>query len=197
MNFRTRALLSLMALSLPLLAAVSSVPESNAADAAAVQQAAAGKLKGKIKSVVGKSKTISLTVEGQGLVIIKYTDATKLVNVASFKDLHPDELVNVEFQTAGAENVATSIAKVVAELPKGVSLMTLEEAHALAEQGTQAGNYAMFDSRPASRYHEGHIPGALSLPFADMDKAAKDGTLTKLLPPKKDTLLVFYCGGVT
>jgi hypothetical protein len=198
MSFKMRALIGFTALlTLPLLAALSSVPESNAADAASAQQPAAAKLKGKLKSVVGKSKTISVTVEGQGLVIIKYTDTTKLVNASSFKDLHPDEVVNVEYQEVGAEKVAMVIAKVVAELPKGVGLMTLEEAYALVQKGPQAGNYVMFDSRPASRYHEGHIPGSSSLPFADMDKAEKEGKLVSLLPPEKDKLLVFYCGGVT
>jgi rhodanese-related sulfurtransferase len=65
------------------------------------------------------------------------------------------------------------------------------------QKGPVAGNYTMFDSRPGSRYHEGHIPGAKSLPFAEMEKAEKEGRLPELLPKEKDKLLVFYCGGVT
>jgi uncharacterized protein YndB with AHSA1/START domain len=166
-------------------------------EAPAVQQQVTSKLKGKIKTNVTKNRTISLTVEGKGLVVVKYDDATKLVNASSFKDLHPDEVLNVEYRTAGAENVATLLAKVVAELPPGASLMKLEEAHELVQKGPQAGNFTMFDSRPASRYHEGHIPGAKSLPFAELEKAEKEGRLLELLPKEKDKVLVFYCGGIT
>lgn len=202
MNICSGIIASLSALlAVSMLAGCQSTPQPKAEAIAKIaepaQQPAIGKLKGKIKTVVGKNKTISLTVEGKGLVVVKYSDATKLVNAASFKDLHPDELLNVEYQLLGAENMATVLGKVVAELPTGVSLMGLGEAYALVQQGPQAGSYTMFDSRPGSRYHEGHISGAKSLPFAEMEKADKEGKLAALLPPEKDKLLVFYCGGVT
>lgn len=202
MNIRNGIIASLATLlAVAMLTGCQSTPQPKAEPIAKVtetaQQPAAGKLKGKIKTVVGKNNTISLTIEGKGLVVVKYNDATRLVNAASFKDLHPDELLNVEYRIVGAENVATVISKVVAELPKGASLIGLDEAHALVLLGPQAGSYTMFDSRPGSRYHEGHIPGAKSLPFAEMDKADKEGKLAALLPPEKDKLLVFYCGGIT
>jgi hypothetical protein len=183
-------------LSLVLFAGCQSAPPPKA-DAAPVEQVVISKIKGKIKTNVNKNKTISLTVEGQGLVVVKYDDATKLVNATSFKDLHPDEILNVEYRTIGSENIATLMGKVVAEIPKGASLMSLEEAYELVQKGPQAGSYTMFDSRPPSRYHEGHIPGSKSLSFADMDKADKEGKLLELLPKEKDKLLIFYCGGVT
>lgn len=164
---------------------------------AAEQQAAVGTLKGKVKTVVNKNRTISLTVEGRGLVVVTYTDETKLVNAASFKDVHPDELLTVEYKTVGAENVATTLAKVVAALPSGSSAMKLDEVRDLVARGPEAGAYTLFDSRPASRYHEGHIPTAQSLPFAEMEKADKEGKLAELLPKEKDRVLIFYCGGVT
>ena len=47
------------------------------------------------------------------------------------------------------------------------------------------------DSRPYKpKYVKGHIPGAVSIPFSEFDKK------TDLLPRDKNTLLVFYCGGV-
>lgn len=184
---------------LALLAGCQSAPQTKETkvQTPAVQQIVISKLKGKIKTVVTKNRTISLTVEGKGLVVVKYDDATRLVNAASFKDLYTDEILNVEYRTEGAENLATALAKVVAELPAGSSLMKLEEAHELVQKGPQTGNYVMYDSRPGSRYHEGHIPGAKSLPFVEMEKAEKEDRLLELLPKEKDKLLVFYCGGVT
>lgn len=47
------------------------------------------------------------------------------------------------------------------------------------------------DSRPKKRkYDRGHIPGAASIPDTYFKK------LTHMLPEQKDTLLIFYCGGV-
>lgn len=47
------------------------------------------------------------------------------------------------------------------------------------------------DSRPAARqYDPGHIPGAISIPDSKFDQMAGS------LPADKNTLLIFYCGGV-
>ncbi len=48
----------------------------------------------------------------------------------------------------------------------------------------------LVDSRPKEgKYDKGHIPTAISIPDTHFEK------MTTLLPAKKDTLLVFYCGG--
>jgi rhodanese-related sulfurtransferase len=50
---------------------------------------------------------------------------------------------------------------------------------------------ALIDSRPAARqYDPGHIPGAINLPDSKFDQMAGN------LPQDKNTLLIFYCGGV-
>jgi rhodanese-related sulfurtransferase len=49
----------------------------------------------------------------------------------------------------------------------------------------------MIDSRPKrKKYDKGHIPGAVSIPTTTFDG------MTGQLPPEKDKLLVFYCGGL-
>lgn len=171
-------------------------PPASRAEAPAAEQAVS-KMKGKIKTVVNKNKTISMQVEGKGLVVVKYTDDTKVVNAGSFKEFHADDVISVEYKPHGAENVATILAKVVAELPKGVGLMTLEEAKTLVGKGPVAGRYVMYDSRPVTRYDEGHVPTSMSLPYAAMEKADQEGKIPELLPKEKDILLVFYCAGVT
>lgn len=49
----------------------------------------------------------------------------------------------------------------------------------------------IIDARPYKpKYVKGHIPGAVSIPFSEFDKK------TDLLPKDKDTLLIYYCGGL-
>ena len=49
----------------------------------------------------------------------------------------------------------------------------------------------IIDSRPTARqYDPGHIPGAISIPDSKFDQMAGS------LPADKNTLLIFYCGGV-
>jgi rhodanese-related sulfurtransferase len=48
----------------------------------------------------------------------------------------------------------------------------------------------LVDSRPKEgKYDQGHIPTAINIPDTQFDK------MTNLLPVKKNTLLIFYCGG--
>lgn len=202
MSIRTRIAASFVTLfAVALLAGCETGPqvrsEASAPQTAAVHQNKDGnKVKGKVKTVVGKSHTLSVQV-GNELMVFKFNSDTKFKNAASYKDLHGDELLSIEFKSTGSENIATLIAKVVAELPKGTSLIKTEEIQALIQKGPESGNYLIFDARPAGRYHQAHIPTSLSLPFAEMDKLAKEGKVSPLLPQDKNKLVVFYCGGPT
>lgn len=51
-------------------------------------------------------------------------------------------------------------------------------------------NVMIIDSRPYKpKFIAGYIPTAVSIPFKDFDKKVS------MLPEKKDTMLIFYCGG--
>ena len=47
----------------------------------------------------------------------------------------------------------------------------------------------IFDARPKETYDAGHVPGAISLPLADLDK--------RIAEVPKDQLAIFYCWGKT
>lgn len=52
-------------------------------------------------------------------------------------------------------------------------------------------NVMIIDARPYKvKYTKGHIPGAVNIPFSKFDKKVN------LLPKDKDTLLIYYCGGL-
>lgn len=55
----------------------------------------------------------------------------------------------------------------------------------------QKGDAFIVDSRPAARFYEGAIPGAINIYDAEFDK-----NISKL-PADKGKLLVFYCAGPT
>lgn len=48
----------------------------------------------------------------------------------------------------------------------------------------------VIDSRPARKYHKGHIVPAINIPQRKFDE------MTQLLPENKSTLMIFYCGGL-
>ncbi len=91
--------------------------------------------------------------------------------------------------------------------PDGIALIPKPEAeHAVvlesgeridipleaARQGWEAGEVQFLDSRPASQYAEGHIEGAISLPWLSFDQHA-DRVLPVL---RENATLITYCDGV-
>ncbi|MDF1554678.1 MAG: rhodanese-like domain-containing protein [Deferrisomatales bacterium] len=151
-------------------------------------------IKGKVKSVVKKTKTVAVNVKDKGTVVLSVDDATVFVNARSLRQLDDGDLIRVWFTPTGAGNRATTIERVVAKLPAGVVEITTDELNALIGSGQ---TFTLIDARPASRYDEGHIPGAVSIPFPKLEKADAEGAVESLLGADKGALIVFYCGGIT
>ena len=74
-------------------------------------------------------------------------------------------------------------AKVAAE-----KIVTVDEVARLVALGPEKGSFELVDSRPLVRYNEGHIPGAISIPYREFNEFAGK------LPKEKDKLIIFYCG---
>lgn len=69
----------------------------------------------------------------------------------------------------------------------GLRLVSLEEANQWAQDGSRL----FLDARPAQEYREGHIPGAMSLPFQQLNAAFPEIQL--FLTPELP--VVCYCSG--
>jgi len=149
-------------------------------------------VQGSVRSLANKSKTVALDQVGQPTMIIRFDEKTSFQNVPSAKDILPDENVAVEYRHEGDDNLATRITRVIPKLPEGVGNLTLKECEGLIAAGNKGGGYLLVDARPASKYAAGHLPTAISIPLPVLETEG-----AKLLPPKKGTLLVFYCGGVS
>jgi len=140
---------------------------------------------GDFQSRSHKASSIAVKVAPGKVQVIKFTAQTKVKNVPSIKKLRKPIPVQVHYVKRGHDLVATEIvAKPVIKVPKD-QLIDVKQMAALVKKG----GFTLVDSRPAIRYQEGHIPGAISIPFPKMPE------LMHKLPKDKNALIVFYCGG--
>ena len=141
-------------------------------------------------SVVGKSnkaKTISISVgkdDQAQTMMVKFDDNTKGLNFAE-----QGEAAIITWEQRGEDQFATEIKPKLAKLPEGVTEIKVDEMYAMVENGT---SMTIVDARPESRYAQGHLPDAISIPVPKLKKMGE-----KALPKEKDKLLIFYCGGPT
>ena len=148
-------------------------------------------VRGTMVGVSGQFKTIQVAA-GSVVWVIKYGDDITLQGVARITDVPKEKEVAVRF--TGNEKapyaVSLSVKPVAKVAPE--KLVSLEEMSRLVALGPVKGNFTLFDSRPAPKCIEGQIPGAVSLPLDKFD-SLKDN----LLPKDKNSLIIFYCGGMT
>ena len=160
-------------------------------------QAADGIVRGKMVSVSGEFKSLNVTV-GPLVWIVKYGDelkvkeGDKISGVDVLKTIPRDREVAVTFTGGEQAPVAVQVAvkqpyKVAAE-----KLIAIEKMQELVAQGPAAGKFTLLDSRPGPMYAEGHIPGAIGLPYAAFKEKA-----AALLPADRGELVIFYCAGET
>ncbi len=138
-----------------------------------------------------KFSTINVEV-GNLVWVVKYDDATTVTGADSIAAIPKGKEIAVEFtgdtKTARAISISVKQPYTVPEEQKA----TLPYMKEMVAKGHEAGGYLLIDARPAPAYLEGHIPGAVSLPYADFDRMH-----SSVLPEDKDKLLIFYCGGDT
>ncbi|MBZ0154799.1 MAG: rhodanese-like domain-containing protein [Alphaproteobacteria bacterium] len=147
-------------------------------------------LRGTFTSVSNKANTIQVQV-GPATWLVTYDDDTKLVGADKWSKIPKEKEIGVAItQKEGALYAASVTLKPPAKIPES-QLIKVDEVAKLAALEPERGNFVLVDSRPAARYVEGHIPGAINLYDAEFDK------LKDRLPKEKDKLVVFYCAGPT
>ncbi|PKL50218.1 MAG: sulfurtransferase [Nitrospira bacterium HGW-Nitrospira-1] len=148
-------------------------------------------IRGNFVSITESFKTMQVAV-GSLVWVVKYGDDLKLTGAAKLAAIPKDKEVALTYTGEEKTPYAVSLSvKPPAKIP-AEKLMKLDDMKKLVDMGPEKGRYLLFDSRPAPKYNEGHIPTAISFPQPAFDKV-KD----KVLPKEKDKLLIFYCGGVT
>lgn len=148
--------------------------------------ASAETVKGKVKAIATEVKFFSLTVSQEKVLLVSWDNKTAWKGIKSAHDLKLDESLSVDVIANGDSTVAASVARVETPLPAGIRVITLE----LLTAGLDGKALTLVDTRAVERYDAGHIPGAVSLPLARLEKRTYG-----LLPESKSARLVFYDEG--
>ena len=156
-----------------------------------------GSLRGKFDNVAFKSRSIALNINTNTEIVkfdpdtLKVVKAGKTEPAESLRKLKKGKEVRIEVTEADGVKTATlvSVKPPITVAPE--KLLTTKEIEKLVAKGPKKGKYTLVDARPPKRFQEGAIPTAINIPYPAFNK--KKG----LLPKDKDTLVIFYCGGVT
>lgn len=147
-------------------------------------------LRGMMGGVSGKAWTIQVNV-GPAAWLVKFDENTKLVGAEKFSKIPKEKEIAVTYRQKDGSLYAESVSVKPAAKVAEEKLMKADELARLIALGPEKGNFMLVDSRPALRFNEGFIPGAINIYDADFDKNVEK------LPKDKNRLLVFYCAGVT
>lgn len=156
-----------------------------------------GNIRGNFDNVAFKSQSIQVKID-EATEIVKFDPETIKVKVKgkeepaeALRDIKKGHETRIAYTEKDGIKFATLV---VAKPPISVpteKLISTEEVMKLVAMGQEKGKYVLVDSRPAPRFEEGAIPTAINIPDAAMPAQAEK------LPPNKDILLIFYCGGIT
>ncbi|HWR58205.1 MAG TPA: rhodanese-like domain-containing protein [Thermodesulfovibrionales bacterium] len=161
------------------------------------KEAPAQTIRGKIISVSEAFKSFNVTV-GPLVWIVKYDDSLKvkegpkISGPETLKTIKKDHEILVTYKGDESNPMAVQLAvKQPYKLPAEQQI-SLDELKKLLAAGPEKSRLTLVDSRPPSMFVEGHIPGAVSLPYPKFSELAP-----KVLPADKNALVVFYCAGET
>jgi hypothetical protein len=143
-------------------------------------------LRGTLGNLSQKAEIFS--INAGALWNIKFDDNTKLIGWNAPIDKIPrDKEIAVTFVQKGGEVYAQSISvKPPARIPQE-KLVNVDQVAEHVEKD----DAVIIDSRPAARFIDGSIPGAINIYDAEFDKHIDK------LPNDKNKLLIFYCAGPT
>ncbi|HAK88439.1 MAG TPA: hypothetical protein DHV16_10350 [Nitrospiraceae bacterium] len=125
---------------------------------------------------------------------VSYDKSTKMKKMRTAKEFPNDEGVKIKIASVkGNQAYAEEMSyKPSYKFKNPDDIISVGEvAELLKNKPTKDGDWVLFDSRGYDNYIEGHLPGAVLLPYYEM-AAYMDS-----LPKDKNTLIVSYCRGGT
>lgn len=143
-------------------------------------------LRGTLGGISQKAETFS--INAGAIWTVKFDDSTKLSGwPPPIGKLPKEKEIAVKFIEKNGEVYAESISvKQPAKLPEDKVVNT-----DFVADRVEKGDALIIDSRPAVRFYEGAIPGAINIYDAEFDKHIDK------LPKDKNKLIIFYCAGPT
>jgi rhodanese-like protein len=162
-------------------------------------QPEAGSLRGNFDSVAYKTQSIQIKIDEATEILGFDKSLLKVLNVQP-DPANPDELlravkkgkeVHVQFVEKDGKKFATLVVVKPALKVAPEKLINTADVEKLVAMGPEKGKYLLIDARPAPRFMEGAVPTAINIPFPAFEK------MVDKLPKDKNTLIVYYCGGMT
>jgi rhodanese-related sulfurtransferase len=157
--------------------------------------AESGSVRGTFDAVAFKSTSIQVRVDDSVSVIrfdpgsLEVVQGTQAEKPELLRKVKKANELRVAFVERDGVRYATRVSLMPpVNVPAG-ELIDTPALERLVAAGPGKGRYTLVDSRPASRFQEGFIPTARSLPFPSLER------LTSQLPRDKGRLLVFYGTG--
>jgi rhodanese-related sulfurtransferase len=176
-------------------------PQAKAANAKIClncHKAEANNLRGHWESVAMKSSSIQLKIDDRSEVIRFDKAKLQVLNAAEkgdvekmLRSIKKGHEVRIEFAEKDGARFASVVSAKPAVKLAAEDKIALADMEKLVTLGPVKGNYTLIDSRPGPKFKEGAIPTAISLPYPEFDKFADR------LPADKNSLVIFYCSGVT
>ncbi len=143
-------------------------------------------LRGTVGSISSRAETFA--VNTGAIWTVKFDDTTKVSGWRQpLAKIPKEKEVAVSYVEKDGQLYAKAVSvKQPAVLPPEKIISTEQMI-----DHVQKGTVALVDSRPATRFNEGTIPGAINIYDAEFDKHVSK------LPADKSKLLVFFCAGPT
>ncbi|MGE5238974.1 MAG: rhodanese-like domain-containing protein [Chloroflexota bacterium] len=143
-------------------------------------------LRGMLGNVSQKAETFS--INAGAVWNVKFDDNTKVIGWdGPLHKIPKEKEVAVKFVDRDGAVYAESVTVKPPARLSPEKLLTVEQMADHVEKG----DAVIVDSRPAPRFNEGAIPGAINIYDAEFDKHVDK------LPKDKNQLLIFYCQGPT
>ena len=162
-------------------------------------QPEAANIRGIFDSVAYKTQSIQIKIDDATEILRFDKNTLKVANVKPdpenpsepLREIKKGKEVRVEYTEKDGKKFATLVVAKPAIKLAPEKLVSTADVEKLVATGAEKGKYLLVDARPAPRFMEAAIPTAINIPFPAFEKMAGK------LPADKDTLIIYYCGGMT
>ncbi len=149
--------------------------------------AGAAELRGVVQGIAAEARVIVVQAEGGEPALIQYDGRTAFHNVAGAEGLWEGESVLVDYRELPDRSLATAITLALSPLPPGVTVKSRSEIEGLITSGNAGKAFLLADLRTPEEYAVAHLPGAISAPYAFLEKRRAEQ-----LPEDKGVPVIFY-----
>lgn len=124
----------------------------------------AAQMTGQIESISKKASTIQVRdAKTQEVIVFRIGKGTRFENAGSFQEFIVNDKVTVQYEPG---QPVTVLERKLVKVPPEQVIDTRELAGLISSGSPML----LVDARPAPRYKEGHLPGAVSLSVSEMEQ---------------------------